>query len=94
MFNILVNNIDISNLFAFIHNMSAVIYGITQFFYPSDYFLLLDSQKYNYTLSQGGMSIFKVLGTYNPNCFQKDCANLYLPKKYVRGTFHCSPGRS
>lgn len=54
MFNILVNNIDISNLFAFIHNMSAVIYGITQFFYPSDYFLLLDSQKYNYTLSQGG----------------------------------------
>lgn len=67
MFNILLNNIDISNLFVFIHNTSAIIYGITPFFYPSDYFLLLDSQKYNYALK--GMSFFKVLGTYNPNCF-------------------------
>lgn len=69
MSNLLLNNSDISNLFAFMHNAAVDIFGITSFFCSSDYFLWIDFQKYNHTLGQKAMRIFKGLGTYFQTAF-------------------------
>lgn len=77
MFSILLNT-GISNLFTFIDNAAANIFGRIKFFCIFGYFLKVDSQKYNYTLSQRGVSVFKVLGTYYQIAFQNSCVNLYF----------------
>lgn len=92
MFGFLLNDIHVSNLFAFKHNAAVNVLGIINFFCTSNDFLLTVSQKCNYTLGQKDMSILKVLGTYYQIAFQKGCINLYFHKRYVRGTFHCTRG--